>query len=271
MCNRLKIHHVATLDLPETSALTMRSQPQGPPRLLAVGDEDFAVVSTEIDDHRGTLVAHAARRPATGPAPHPDRPPVRVGLRRRGLRPRRDDRTAAGRAGPVARLRTRSHPAAAHARARRTGRRPGAEPGVASGTELARRGAPAAPTRSHPHRQGARRPMPDRVRSAGRPADRYHPGHGPGTERTLSTTRRHQDRVGAPRRVATQRGHGQRRCRRSTTSRSGPTVASTPSAHTHRSSHAYSSASRPATRQPQPRPGRSPTKYPAAATRGPRA
>jgi hypothetical protein len=53
---RLKIHHVATLDLPETSALTMRSQPQGPPRLLAVGDEDFAVVSTEIDDHRGTLV-----------------------------------------------------------------------------------------------------------------------------------------------------------------------------------------------------------------------
>ena len=54
--HRLKIHQVATLDLPETSALTMRSQPEGPPRLLAVGDEDFAVVSTEIDDHRGTLV-----------------------------------------------------------------------------------------------------------------------------------------------------------------------------------------------------------------------
>lgn len=53
---RLEIHHVTTLDLPETSALTMRSQPEGPPRLLAVGDEDFAVVSTEIDDHRGTLV-----------------------------------------------------------------------------------------------------------------------------------------------------------------------------------------------------------------------
>ena len=54
--HRLKIHQVVTLDLPETSALTMRSQPQGPPRLLAVGDEDYAVVSTEIDDHRGTLV-----------------------------------------------------------------------------------------------------------------------------------------------------------------------------------------------------------------------
>ena len=53
--HRLKIHHVATLDLPETSALTMRSQPEGRLRLLAVGDEDFAVVSTEIDDHRGTL------------------------------------------------------------------------------------------------------------------------------------------------------------------------------------------------------------------------
>ena len=52
---RLKIHHVATLDLPETSALTMCSRPGDTPRLLAVGDEDFAVVSAEIDD-AGTLV-----------------------------------------------------------------------------------------------------------------------------------------------------------------------------------------------------------------------
>jgi hypothetical protein len=52
---RLKIHRLASLDLRETSALTMRSQPEGAPRLLAVGDEDFAMVSTEIDDHRGTL------------------------------------------------------------------------------------------------------------------------------------------------------------------------------------------------------------------------
>ena len=52
---QLKIHHVATLDLPETSALTMCSRPGDTPRLLAVGDEDFAVVSAEIDD-AGTLV-----------------------------------------------------------------------------------------------------------------------------------------------------------------------------------------------------------------------
>ena len=47
---RLEIHHVTTFDLPETSALTTLSRPGGPPRLLAVGDEDFAVVAAEIDD-----------------------------------------------------------------------------------------------------------------------------------------------------------------------------------------------------------------------------
>ena len=52
---RLEIHHVTTLDLPETSALTTCSRPGDPPRVLAVGDEDFAVVSAEIDDG-GTLV-----------------------------------------------------------------------------------------------------------------------------------------------------------------------------------------------------------------------
>jgi hypothetical protein len=52
---RLEIHHVATLGLPETSALTMCSRSGGSPRLLAVGDEDFAVVSAEVDDG-GTLV-----------------------------------------------------------------------------------------------------------------------------------------------------------------------------------------------------------------------
>ena len=52
---RLEIQHVATLDLPETSALTMCSRPGVSPRLIAVGDEDFAVVSAEIGD-QGTLV-----------------------------------------------------------------------------------------------------------------------------------------------------------------------------------------------------------------------
>ena len=37
--------------------------------------------------------------------------------------------------------------------------------------------------------------------------DRCHRGHGPGPARDLPATRRHRDRVGAPRRVAAQRGH----------------------------------------------------------------
>ena len=52
---RLEIRHAATLGLPETSALTMCYRPGGSPRLLAVGDEDFAVVLAEVDDG-GTLV-----------------------------------------------------------------------------------------------------------------------------------------------------------------------------------------------------------------------
>lgn len=47
---QLEIHHVMTLELSETSALATRSRPGDPPRVLAVGDEDFAVVSAEIDD-----------------------------------------------------------------------------------------------------------------------------------------------------------------------------------------------------------------------------
>jgi hypothetical protein len=47
---QLEIHHVTSLDLAETSALTTWSSPGDPPRLLAVGDEDFAVVSAEIDE-----------------------------------------------------------------------------------------------------------------------------------------------------------------------------------------------------------------------------
>jgi hypothetical protein len=46
----LEVHHVATLGLRELSALTFSSRPGCSPRLLAVGDEDFAVVSAEVDD-----------------------------------------------------------------------------------------------------------------------------------------------------------------------------------------------------------------------------
>jgi len=41
---------VASLDLRELSALTVFGGPEGPPRVLAVGDEDFAVVSAELTD-----------------------------------------------------------------------------------------------------------------------------------------------------------------------------------------------------------------------------
>ena len=46
---RSEVHHVATLGLRELSGLTVLGGPAGPPRLLAVGDEDFAVVSAEVD------------------------------------------------------------------------------------------------------------------------------------------------------------------------------------------------------------------------------
>jgi hypothetical protein len=52
---RLEIQDVATLGLREVSALTLCCPLDGPPRLLAVGDEDFAVVSAEIDDETGSL------------------------------------------------------------------------------------------------------------------------------------------------------------------------------------------------------------------------
>jgi hypothetical protein len=55
MVRTLEIHHVASLGLREASALTVDHRPQGPPRLLAVGDEDFAVVSAEIDEATGAL------------------------------------------------------------------------------------------------------------------------------------------------------------------------------------------------------------------------
>ncbi len=51
-----EVHHVATLGLRELSALTVCGGRGAPPRLLAVGDEDFAVVSAELDDESGTLV-----------------------------------------------------------------------------------------------------------------------------------------------------------------------------------------------------------------------
>jgi hypothetical protein len=50
---RLGIDVVATLGLREVSALTVCRGPDGPPHLLAVGDEDFAVVSAEIDEETG--------------------------------------------------------------------------------------------------------------------------------------------------------------------------------------------------------------------------
>ena len=53
---RSEVHHVATLGLRELSGLTVFGGPGSPPRLLAVGDEDFAVVSADVDDESGTVV-----------------------------------------------------------------------------------------------------------------------------------------------------------------------------------------------------------------------
>ena len=50
---RLEIDVVARLGLREVSALTVCRGPDRPPHLLAVGDEDFAVVSAEIDEETG--------------------------------------------------------------------------------------------------------------------------------------------------------------------------------------------------------------------------
>lgn len=47
---RLEIRHETVLPLREISALAVRSGAEGQTQLLAVGDEDFAVVSAELDD-----------------------------------------------------------------------------------------------------------------------------------------------------------------------------------------------------------------------------
>lgn len=47
---------MATLGLRELSALTVLGGPEGLPRLIGVGDEDFALVSAELDGESGALV-----------------------------------------------------------------------------------------------------------------------------------------------------------------------------------------------------------------------
>ena len=47
---KVEIHSEGALGLREVSGLTVRGGPQSRPRLLAVGDESFAVASVEIDD-----------------------------------------------------------------------------------------------------------------------------------------------------------------------------------------------------------------------------
>jgi hypothetical protein len=54
---RIGIAHSTSLPIREVSALASRSGPSGRPELVAVGDEDFAIVTAELDDHehpRGT-------------------------------------------------------------------------------------------------------------------------------------------------------------------------------------------------------------------------
>jgi hypothetical protein len=148
---RSEVHHVATLGLRELSALTVCSRPGSPPRLLAVGDEDFAVVSAEVDD-------------AGAPA-RTWRDDLQPALRDAGI----DLRSGSGFEGVAsdgdgtivllqeeqARLLVVAPDLSRllHALVLAVpGRRPRAEPGVASRTELARRGAPAAPARSRPCR-----------------------------------------------------------------------------------------------------------------------
>ena len=47
---RLEIRHETALPVGELSALALRGGPEGETQLLAVGDEDFAVVSTKFTD-----------------------------------------------------------------------------------------------------------------------------------------------------------------------------------------------------------------------------
>jgi hypothetical protein len=47
----LKVEHATALPTREISALTTRTGPEGQLQLLAVGDEDFAVIKAEFDDN----------------------------------------------------------------------------------------------------------------------------------------------------------------------------------------------------------------------------
>ena len=116
------------------------------------------------------------------------------------VRPRRHDRAATGRTGPASRLRTRSHPTAPHARARRTSRRPR---WIANRTAAAR-GSCCSTTATSLSPKSATPPC---LIEFGPPPDRCHRGHRPGTEPTLSTTRHHRNDVGAARGVAARQGH----------------------------------------------------------------
>src|SRR3954462_13982838 len=48
----LAVHHEAALPAREISALAVRGRPGGRSQLLAVGDEDLAVITAELDDGR---------------------------------------------------------------------------------------------------------------------------------------------------------------------------------------------------------------------------
>jgi hypothetical protein len=61
---RIGIAHSTSLPIREVSALASRSGPSGRPELVAVGDEDFAIVTAELDDDE-----HLARRPPASRAP----------------------------------------------------------------------------------------------------------------------------------------------------------------------------------------------------------
>jgi hypothetical protein len=47
----LEVQHATALPIREISALTARTGPEGQLQLLAVGDEDFAVIKAEFDEN----------------------------------------------------------------------------------------------------------------------------------------------------------------------------------------------------------------------------
>ena len=204
------------------------------------------------------------------------------------VRPRRHDRAATGRTGPASRLRTRSHPTAPHARARRTSRRPRR---IANRTPAATGSCcSTTATSSSPKERNTR--VSDRIRMRDLAAMMTRRSLGPGgIDRSLSRGRRTSGRCcprHAPRSTtraspacpAPPDAAASRNCEtRATLSTTrhhrndvgaargvaarqghrrdpadhrrppqGQTAASTHSAPTHRSLRAYSSASRPATR-----------------------